>query len=226
MHMHSGLLLVDKPAGISSFGVVGRVRWQLSQLAGKKVKVGHTGTLDPFATGLMIIVVGDYTKRAGEFSKLDKAYEATIRLGETSSTGDPEGEITAVADRQPTRSEIEAAFAQFRGEITQTPPIYSAIKINGQRAYKLARAGQEVEMPTRQVTVSSLEVIDYTYPELRIRCDVSSGTYIRTLATDIGDVLGTGAYTTQLRRTRVGKWQVQNAVSLDEQDFSAALQQM
>jgi len=226
MHMQSGLLLVDKPAGISSFGVVGRVRWSLSQLAGKKVKVGHTGTLDPFATGLMIIVVGDYTKRAGEFSKLDKAYEATVRLGETSTTGDPEGDITPVSDRQPTRKEVDAAIAEFRGEITQTPPMYSAIKINGQRAYKLARAGQMVEMPTRQVTISSLDVVDYAYPNLKIRCDVSSGTYIRTLAADIGEALGTGAYTTKLRRTRVGRWLVQDAVTLDEQDFSTALQQM
>lgn len=226
MHTHSGLLLVDKPAGISSFGVVGRVRWQLSHAVGKKVKVGHTGTLDPFATGLMILMVGDYTKRAGEFSKLDKAYEATVRLGQTSSTGDPEGEIAPVSDRQPTHEEVEAALAQFRGEITQTPPVYSAIKINGQRAYKLARAGQVVDMPTRQVTISSLEIIDYTYPELQIRCDVTSGTYIRTLAADIGEALGTGAYTTQLRRTRVGEWRVQDAVSLEVEDFASHLRQL
>jgi len=227
MQTQSGLLLVDKPAGISSFGVVGRVRWQLSHVARKKVKVGHTGTLDPFATGLMILMVGDYTKRAGEFSKLDKTYEATVCLGETSTTGDPEGDITPRSDRQPTREEVEAAVAQFRGEITQTPPAYSAIKINGQRAYKLARAGQSVEMPSRQVTVSSLEIIDYTYPELKICCDVSSGTYIRTLAADIGEVLGTGAYTSQLRRTRVGKWHARDAVPLsDEQDYSAALRQL
>lgn len=226
MHMHSGLLLIDKPAGISSFGVVGRVRWQLSHAVGKKVKVGHTGTLDPFATGLMILMVGEYTKRAGDFSKLDKAYEATIRLGETSSTGDPEGDITSVNDRQPTREEIDAAVAKFRGDITQTPPIYSAIKINGQRAYKLARAGQHIDMPSRQVTVSKLEIIDYAYPDLKIRCDVSSGTYIRTLAADIGEVLGTGAYTTQLRRTRVGTWQISDATQLDAKDFSVSLQQM
>ncbi len=226
MHTFNGILLVDKPAGLSSFGVVGRVRWSLSQMAGKKVKVGHTGTLDPFATGLMIIVVGEYCKRAGEFSKLDKSYEATIRLGETSTTGDPEGEITKVAGTQPTRQEVAAALAQFRGEITQTPPAYSAIKINGQRAYKLARAGQEVAMPKRQVTMSKLEVIDYAYPELKITCDVSSGTYIRTLSEDIGKALGTGAYTAELRRTRVGKWQLKGAVTLDEQDFSVALQQM
>ena len=225
MQLH-GLLLVDKPAGMSSFGVVGRVRWQLSQLAGKKVKVGHTGTLDPFATGLMLIVVGDYCKRAGEFSKLDKSYEATVRLGQTSSTGDPEGELTPVSDAQPTRTQIEAVLPQFRGTIAQTPPTYSAIKINGQRAYKLARAGQAVDMPTRQVTVNKLVVTDYVYPDLRIGCDVSSGTYIRTLAQDIGEALGTGAYTAALRRTRVGRWHIDDAVTLDTPDFSAHLQQV
>jgi|SRR5688572_24257490 len=224
MHAFNGILLVDKPAGLSSFGVVGRVRWSLSQIAGKKVKVGHTGTLDPFATGLMIIVVGDYCKRAGEFSKLDKSYEATVRLGETSTTGDPEGEITKTDGPQPTWNEVESALAQYRGEITQTPPAYSAIKINGQRAYTLARAGKEVIVPTRQVTISSLQVVDYVYPELKITCDVSSGTYIRTLAEDIGKVLGTGAYTVSLRRTRVGKWNIADAASLDTEDFSGALQ--
>jgi tRNA pseudouridine55 synthase len=220
----NGYLLIDKPAGLSSFGVVGRVRWQLSRLADKKVKVGHTGTLDPFATGLMIIVVGDYCKRASEFSKLDKSYEATIRLGETSTTGDPEGEITKINDDQPTRAAIDAAIDQFRGEITQTPPAFSAIKINGQRAYKLARAGQVVDMPSRTVTVSSLSVKKYEYPFLTVTCDVSSGTYIRTLAEDIGKALGTGAYTTALRRTRVGQWSLADAITPEDTDIVAALQ--
>jgi tRNA pseudouridine55 synthase len=223
MQPFNGLLLIDKPAGISSFGVVGRVRWALSQVAGKKVKVGHTGTLDPFATGLMIIVVGDYCKRASEFSKLDKSYEALVRLGETSTTGDPEGEITPHDGPRPSREQVEQAMAKFRGEITQTPPAYSAIKINGQRAYKLARAGQAVEMPSRTVTVSKLETLAYGYPELRIVCDVSSGTYIRTLAEDIGAALGTGAYTAELRRTRVGQWHIANAVTLESDDFASAL---
>lgn len=223
MQFH-GLLLIDKPAGISSFGVVGRVRWQLSQTAGKKVKVGHTGTLDPFATGLMLIVVGDYCKRASEFSKLGKTYETTLRLGQTSSTGDPEGDITPVSNAQPEQAAIAQVLLQFRGTITQTPPAYSAIKINGQRAYKLARAGQVVDMPSRQVTISSLELRRYEYPEADIVCDVSSGTYIRTLVQDIGAALGTGAYTTSLRRTQVGQWHVRNAANLDESDFAAHLQ--
>jgi len=218
MNTMNGLLLIDKPAGISSFGVVARVRWLLSQQAGKKMKVGHTGTLDPFATGLMIIVVGDYCKRAGEFSKLDKTYEATLRLGAISTTGDPEGEIAPQSDRQPSETELREALDKFRGAITQTPPSYSAIKINGVRAYKLAREGKAVEMPSREVTIHELELLSYNYPEARIRTHVSSGTYIRTLAEDIGKKLETGAYLTGLRRTTVGKWRVADAVHLDSVD--------
>lgn len=209
------VLLIDKPAGITSFGVVARVRRQLSQQLGKKAKVGHTGTLDPFATGLMIIVTGKECRNAGNYSKLDKVYEATIRLGQTSSTGDPEGEITDVSDAQPSVEEVRSVLAQLVGEITQRPPMYSAIKINGQRAYKLARKGEVVEVPERQVTIFSLDLIDYTYPELRIRVHVSSGTYIRTLAEDIGKALGTGAYCIQLRRTRIAEWSVGNAQTIE-----------
>ena len=206
-----GMILVDKPAGITSFGVVARVRRQLSQQLGKKAKVGHTGTLDPFATGLMIIVTGKECRNAGSYSKLDKEYEATITLGFNSTTGDPEGELTAVSDQQPTKDAVQAALKQFTGEITQRPPIFSAIKINGRRAYDLARKGEAVEIPLRQVTIYSLELIDYTYPEIKIRVHVSSGTYIRTLAEDIGKVLGTGAYCSALRRTKVAEYSVTDA---------------
>lgn len=212
--MDDGILLIDKPAGLSSFGVVARIRRVLTQRANKKVKVGHTGTLDPFATGLMILVIGKECKNAGSYSKLDKVYEATFRLGQASTTGDPEGEITDTNNIQPSRAAVEAALVQFTGEISQRPPIFSAIKINGQRAYKLARDGQEVEIPERQVTVHSLELVDYTYPELKIRTHVSSGTYIRSLAVDIGEVLGTGAYCTELRRLSINKWQVSDAQQL------------
>lgn len=214
--MTDGILLIDKPDGMTSFGVVARVRRILTQQNQKKMKVGHTGTLDPFATGLLILCVGKETKNAMSYTKLDKVYEATVRLGQTSTTGDPEGEVSDVNDRQPTRNEIEQVLEQFKGEITQRPPIYSAIKVNGQRAYDLARAGKEVEIPERQVTIHSLEVVDYVYPELKIRTHVSSGTYIRTLAQDIGNALGTGAYCTQLRRTKVADWDVANAQTLSE----------
>lgn len=210
----NGIILIDKPTGMSSFGVVARVRWLLSQKAGKKVKVGHTGTLDPFATGLMIIVVGEYCKRAGEFSKLDKRYEATLRLGQTSTTGDPEGDILPQSDRKPSEDELRAALEPFRGEISQTPPSFSAIKIDGVRAYKLARQGKVVEMPTRNVTVHEIELLSYEYPDVRIATHVSSGTYIRTLAEDIGKKLEVGAYLTALRRTTVGKYDIKDAVAL------------
>lgn len=205
------VLLVDKPAGITSFGVVARIRRRLSEQLGKKAKVGHTGTLDPFATGLMIIVTGKECRNAMNYSKLDKEYEATFRLGQVSSTGDPEGEITDVSTDIPTKEAIEAALEPFRGEITQRPPMFSAIKINGRRAYDLARKGEVVEMPERQVTVYSLELLDYSYPDVRIRVHVSSGTYIRSLAEDIGKLLGTGAYCSELRRTKVAEWSVEDA---------------
>lgn len=207
------IILIDKPTHMTSFGVVARVRRQLSEVAGKKVKVGHCGTLDPFATGLLILVTGKQTKNAGDFIKKDKVYEATIRLGQVSTTGDPEGEIADVSDKQPELKEVHEVLATFVGQIEQTPPMFSAIKINGQRAYKLARAGEVVEIPKRTITIHSLELIDYSYPELKIRTHVSSGTYIRTLAIDIGEALGTGAYCTQLRRTKIADWDVGDATT-------------
>lgn len=214
--MTDGIILIDKPTGMTSFGVVARVRRVLSAAAGRKVKVGHTGTLDPFATGLMILTVGNECKNAGAYSKLDKIYEATFRLGQVSSTGDTEGEITAVSNKKPTIDEIKVVLASFTGQISQKPPIYSAIKIGGQRAYKLARSGQTVDMPTRQVTVYKLDLLEYDYPALKILAHVSSGTYIRTLATDVGEVLGTGAYCQQLRRLSIGKWSISEAKTLEK----------
>lgn len=200
---------------MTSFGVVARVRRVLSRAAGKKIKVGHTGTLDPFATGLMILVIGKECKKAGDYSKLDKVYEATIELGKTSTTGDPEGELTLVSDTVPTRQDIEDTLEVFVGEITQKPPIFSAIKVNGQRAYKLAHKGEVVEIPSRQVNIFSLELLSYSYPNLSIRAHVSSGTYIRTLAEDIGNQLGTGAYCKVLRRTKIASMDISAAVSLN-----------
>jgi tRNA pseudouridine55 synthase len=213
---NDGIILIDKPAGITSFGVVARVRRVLSEKAGKKIKVGHTGTLDPFATGLMILVTGKECKNADYYTKLDKVYEATFHLGQNSSTGDPEGELSDVSSKKPLREEIKETLRRFTGEITQRPPIFSAIKIDGQRAYKLARDGKEVEIPERQVTIHSLELVSYTYPELKIRTRVSSGTYIRSLAEDIGVCLQTGAYCTQLRRLKIANWSVQNARRLED----------
>lgn len=211
-----GIILIDKPSNMTSFGVVARVKRALSADAGKKLKVGHTGTLDPFATGLMIIVVGKECKNAGMYSKLDKVYESTICLGKTSSTGDPEGEITEISDNVPTIDIIKNVFSKLTGEISQIPPNYSAIKVDGKRAYKMARAGEKFEIPARKVTVFSLELINYKYPEIQIRTHVSSGTYIRTLASDIGKMLGIGAYCTQLRRISISKWDVNSAKKLPD----------
>ena len=209
------IILVDKPAGISSFGVVAKVRRTLRDEFGHKVKVGHTGTLDPFATGLLILLSGKMTKKSGEFLKLNKEYEATLKLGYVSSTGDPEGEIEQFADLRPEFKEVRNVLDSFIGTISQTVPKFSAIKINGERAYKLARKGKDFETPTRQVQIYGIEILRYEYPELMIRCQVSSGTYIRTLAEDIGKKLGTGAYLTALRRTKVGDFSVEYAQKLE-----------
>ena len=210
------ILLIDKPDQMTSFGVVARIRRKLSEQEGKKVKVGHTGTLDPFATGLLIILTHKATKLSDTFLKLDKWYEATIELGKSSTTGDPEGEITThEVVKIPTREEVETVCRKFIGQITQTLPAFSAIKINGKRAYQLAREGKQIEMPSRQVEIYALEILDYQYPTLKIRAHVSSGTYIRTLGEDIGKVLTTSAYLTALRRIQVGPYKIEDAVTLD-----------
>lgn len=211
-----GLLLIDKPKGWSSFDVVAKLRGRIKHETGlKKPKVGHTGTLDPLATGLMLVVVGSYCKRAADFSKLDKTYEVTMKLGETSSTGDDEGEKTTISTQQPSSEEVERAIEQFVGTIQQTPPIYSAIKVDGKRAYDLARAGREVKLEPRQVTIYQIENVRYDYPTVTFVTRVSSGTYIRSLVTDIGEALKTGAYMSDLRRTEVGDYKLSDAAGID-----------
>ena len=210
------VILIDKPAGISSFGVVAKVRGKLKNEFGHKVKVGHTGTLDPFATGLLILLSGKMTKKSNEFLKLDKVYEATLKLGYTSTTGDPEGEITKTSSREkvPNLEEITSVINSFIGKIEQTPPKFSAIKINGRRAYKLARENKDFEIPSRTIEIYDIEILDYNYPELKIKTHVSSGTYIRALAEDIGKKLSTGAYLTSLRRLKIGDYDLKNAEKL------------
>ena len=205
------ILLIDKPPGMTSFGVVARLRRVLSKQEGKKVKVGHTGTLDPFATGLMIIVTGRMCRRAMEFTKLDKWYEAEIILGTESTTGDPEGELSRISGKKPDEGEIRQVLQKFTGKIEQTPPAFSAVKVNGRRAYQLARAGKEVDIPKRTITIYALELIEYDYPVLKLRAHVSSGTYIRSLAADIGKELKTGAYCQNLRRIKIADYDVKDA---------------
>ncbi len=207
------VLLVDKPKEWTSFDVVGKVRYMLRQATGQKIKVGHAGTLDPLATGLLIVLVGKATKRQDSYMKQDKVYEVEMKLGQTSTTADEEGEKTIVSDRQPTEEEVSEAVMSFLGVISQVPPAYSAIKIGGQRAYKLARAGKEVKIEPRTVSIHSISELNYTYPIVSFTANVSSGTYIRSLVTDIGDKLATGAYMSNLRRTSIGEYSVSDAVA-------------
>ena len=209
-----GLLLVDKPSGWTSFDVVAKVRGIAKKETGiKRFKVGHCGTLDPLATGLLVLCLGSYCKRAQEFSKLDKVYEVTMKLGVTSTTGDEEGEKTVISDVNPSEDEILSALQKFTGEIMQTPPAFSAVKVNGQRAYKLAREGKEVVIEPRKVTIYDISDVGYAYPEVKFTAKVSSGTYIRSLVEDIGKELATGAYMTALRRTQIGNFNLQDAIT-------------
>ena len=219
--MIEGLLLVDKPAGVSSFGVVAKVRGVLRAHYGvKNIKVGHTGTLDPAATGLLVLAIGKYTKRVPELIKQDKTYEVTMKLGETSTTGDKEGNITVVSTADPTKEATLAVLKAFTGQILQTPPAFSAIKVNGQRAYNLARKGQEVVIEPRQVTIYKNELIAYEYPYVRFISKVGSGTYIRSLVEDIGKKLETGAYMSDLRRSSIGNFSIDNAVSVESLSYA------
>lgn len=217
--MPEGILLVDKPAGWTSFDVVNIIRKTIAghlNVKPKNVKIGHSGTLDPFATGLLIILVGkNYTKRMNQLLKLDKSYQAEIILGKTSSTGDPEGDIIVKSTKQPTSIDVAKALDSFKGEIRQIPPAYSAIKINGIRSYKLARQGVSIEMPSRLVKINSIDLLDYAYPKIKILTEVSSGTYVRSLVQDIGEKLGVGAYTNSLIRTKIGIYNLANALPIN-----------
>jgi len=216
----NGILLIDKPSGWTSFDVVNKIRRMietsgLSETKRKRFPVGHTGTLDPLATGLLVLMLGTYTKKVPEYTKLDKTYEVTMRLGRTSTTGDEEGEKTDVSDVEPTKEEIHIALARFEGDIMQKPPAFSAIKVGGQRAYKLAREGKTPELEPRPAHIDRIILTDYKYPEVKFTTHVSSGTYVRSLVEDIGKILGTGAYMSDLRRTRVGKFQLKDALQMD-----------
>jgi tRNA pseudouridine55 synthase len=214
----NGMLLVDKPYGWTSFDVVNYIRKIIATSEGKKpkqVKVGHTGTLDPLATGLLVVLVGVYTKRAQELTKRNKMYEVTMKLGETSTTGDEEGEKQTKSDRQPTHSEIAAALQMYTGDLLQTPPAYSAVKIHGQRAYKLAREGKSVQLEARPVIIYRNELSEYEYPYVHFVTEVSSGTFVRSLVDDIGKTLQTGAYLSKLYRTQVGEFNIENAASVE-----------
>ena len=225
-----GALLVDKPKTWTSFDVVNYVRRMVAVAEGKKpknTKVGHIGTLDPLATGLLVLLIGkEYTRKATELTKLDKTYEVTLKLGETSTTGDDEGTKTAVSGTVPTQKAILEALATFTGEIMQTPPAFSAIKVDGKRAYDLAREGKEVKLQARPVTIYGLKLTKYEYPFVECIAEVSSGTYIRSLAEDLGNTLGTGAYMSDLRRTRIADFEISGAITVDGLDAEKVLEHL
>ena len=205
------VLLIDKPEGLTSFDVVKRVR------AGTGVKkVGHAGTLDPLATGLLIVLVARPATRLQEaFMHLPKTYEGTVRFGERTPSHDAETDVAERTDVSGlTRADVEAVRDQFVGEIEQVPPMYSAVKVDGERLYKKARRGETVDRPPRQVRIDALELLDWARPDLRVRVDCSKGTYIRSLARDLGDTLEVGAHLTALRRTHIGPYAVSSAWAL------------
>ncbi len=226
--LNQDFILIDKSVGWTSFDAVNFVRSKLRIATGnKKIKVGHAGTLDPFATGLLIIAAGrENTKRIDEFKAMPKTYVATIRLGATSDTFDCTGEITSteVSIEQTdsrfrgndSKNYIENIIKTFVGTQFQLPPMYSAKKINGQRLYNLARKGITVERQPNEITIFSIKLLKYSYPDITIEVACSTGTYIRTLANDIGQKLGTGAYCQDLRRTAIGQHNVADAQKIEK----------
>lgn len=224
--VHSGILLVDKPQSITSHDVVARTR----RLAGTR-RVGHAGTLDPMATGLLILGINSSTRLLTFLVGQDKEYLATIRLGLTTTTDDAEGEPVERAEpdavARVTDDAIAAAVAELTGNISQVPSSVSAIKVDGKRAYALVRAGETVELKSRPVTVSRFDVLERRdgdgFLDLDVRVECSSGTYIRALARDLGNSLGVGGHLTSLRRTRIGPFSVDNAPRLDELDVESSL---
>jgi tRNA pseudouridine55 synthase len=223
-----GWLIIDKPVGIGSTQVVGAVKRALREGAYAKVKVGHGGTLDPLASGVLPVALGEATKLAGRMLDASKVYDFTIRFGTETDGLDAEGTVVATSDVRPTLAGIEAVLAQFTGPIAQIPPAYSAIKIDGKRAYDLARAGAEIAMAARAVTVHALHALvpsceqsrlqhshTAAMDEVTLTAHVSKGTYIRSLARDIANALGTVGHVSMLRRTRAGAFTVANAISLD-----------
>lgn len=213
-----GLLVVDKPVGPTSHDVVARAR------KGTGIrKVGHTGTLDPLASGVLVLCLGPATRLSEFLIASDKEYRAVVRFGSTTDTYDSEGSPLETTGRSPSTEKLQEALVEFEGKQEQTPPRYSAVKVAGKRAYQLARAGQAVEIKPRTVEIHSLEVLRYSPPDLELHVRCSSGTYLRSLAHDLGQAVGTGAFLADLRRTRAGRFRVEQAVALEalEKEFQS-----
>ena len=212
------IFAIDKPYRISSFGALAHVRYVLSRTLGYKVKIGHAGTLDPLATGVLILCSGKATKRIEEFQGQTKEYTATLQLGATTASYDMEHEVNASFPTEHiTRELINDTMPQFIGDIEQIPPTYSAVKVNGDRAYELRRAGEEVKLKPKHIHIDEIEVVDFDVEkmQLSLRVVCGKGTYIRALARDLGRALNSGAYLTALRRTRVGDFTIDRCLDYE-----------
>ena len=220
MNLNSGIVLVDKPVGLTSHDIVDFIRKKF-----RFKKVGHAGTLDPFATGLLIILLGKFTKRSVHFSNYDKEYQGRLCLGITTDTGDREGKVIQKKDLDSCKIDkdgLREVFTSFKGEIQQIPPMYSAKKIKGKKLYELARAGIVLKREPKKVTIERIEVLDISVPFVNFSVKCSKGTYIRQLACDIGEKIGCGAHLVSLRRTKIGPLNVKKALpfeKLKEQDL-------
>ena len=206
-----GIVAINKPKGPTSHDIID----QLRRLTGEK-RIGHAGTLDPLASGVLVVAIGrEFTKRIDSLMKKEKEYVAIVKLGETSGTDDAEGaKVQSPKVKVQSQSDIANTLMKFEGEIEQIPPVYSAIKLKGKKAYELARAGKTVEMKPRPVWIKSIELLKYEWPFLEIRVMCGPGVYIRALARDIGEKLGVGGYMAELERTRVGEFKIENAIKL------------
>jgi len=213
--MLHGWIILDKPVGLGSTTAVSAVKRILREAGEPKTKIGHGGTLDPLASGVLPIALGEATKLCGRMLDATKTYDFTMRFGAETDTLDAEGEVVATSNVRPTDEQVEGVLPLFRGEIEQLPPAFSALKIDGKAAYKRARAGEDLEMQPRRVTVAELRLLSTSADDATLSCNVSKGTYIRSLARDIAHALGTVGYVSYLRRTRAGPFPLESAISLD-----------
>jgi tRNA pseudouridine55 synthase len=225
MALH-GWIILDKPVGLGSTQAVSAVKRALREAGEPKTKVGHGGTLDPLASGVLPIALGEATKLCGRLLDATKTYDFTIRFGEETDTLDLEGQVIATSDARPTPAEIGPVLDCFTGSIEQVPPAFSALKVGGERAYDLARSGQAVELKPRRVTVHSLAVVGAGGDDVTLSATVSKGTYIRSLARDLAVALGTVGHVTMLRRTKAGPFTLEQAISLDFLQDAAKARQL
>ena len=211
------VIAINKPYTWTSFQIVNKVRYQLSRTYGiKRFKVGHAGTLDPLATGVLLLCTGKATKRIEELQTQTKEYEAEIMLGATTPSFDMEHPVNATYPYEHiTREMTEEVLKQFTGNIAQRPPLFSACKVDGKRAYDLARGGSDMELAPKQIRIDEIELLSFELPKIRIRVVCGKGTYIRSLARDIGEALGSGAYLTALARTRIGEYKLEECINIE-----------